>query len=259
MEKKITACEGTFGTPSRIRSHLAHECWPSPSRRPSPSTSSAARSQAEARFTRTSRRRLAIVRAGPPRLRRRHRPLAASITASSPPPPPPPPSPHRRHGTAAAPPLTRLSPAAPLSAGRQDLGQAQPVPGRRVRQVRVLQPARVGQGPPRARHHPGRRGARRAQAGRHRRRGEPFRKSFQTRTQPPHTAAALPPGDVWEHRHRRRDGVRAARVRLRHLHGRALLGRAAPADAHAWRQGETCSSALSGPRVGAGPGLVSLR
>ena len=184
----------------------------------------------------------------PASLRRRLRPLAASITASSPPPLSPPPSPHRRrprqpapphrrrprqpasrHGTAAAPPLTRLSPAAPLSAGRQDFGQAQPVPGRRVRQVRVLQPARVGQGPPRARHHPGRRGARRAQAGRHRRRGEPFRKSLSH----PHTAAA----------HRRRFTAR-----------RRLATPASPSRWCARSAGTTASSAWPSPSRSSGAG-----
>ena len=110
------------------------------------------------------------------------------------------------------------------------------MPGGRgaVRQVRVLQPTLLCQGPPRSRHHRGGREERQAEEGGHGRRGH-----------------------LRQHGHRRRDGVRPARVRLRHLHGRALLRRAPQAHAHARREGDRHAQGREGHRHGAqGGGAV---
>ena len=101
---------------------------------------------------------------------------------------------------------------------RRHAGHPDQQPRRRgrdpLRQGRVLQSCRVGEGPAGAQHHRGGRAQRRAEARPDRRRS-----------------------DQRQHRHRTRHGVRAEGLSAGRHHGRQLLDRAAQADAHARRQG----------------------
>ena len=96
---------------------------------------------------------------------------------------------------------------------------------RRLRQVRVLQPGRLGQGPAGAQHHRGRRARRHAEARADRGRG-----------------------DQRQHRHRPRHGLRRQGLSAGRDHGRQLLDRAAAADAHPRRQGGADAAGAQGPR-----------
>ena len=106
---------------------------------------------------------------------------------------------HSRHGRRHA----RHPDQQPRARGRADL-----------RQGRVLQPGRLGQGPAGAQHHRGGRALRRAEARADRGRG-----------------------DERQHRHRTGHGLRPEGLSAGRDDGRQLLGRAAAADAHAGRQG----------------------
>ena len=94
-----------------------------------------------------------------------------------------------------------------------------------LRQVRVLQPGRLGQGPPGAQHHRGGRARRHAEARPDRGRG-----------------------DQRQHRHRARDGLRRQGLSAGRHHGRQLLGRAAAADALPRRQGGADAAGAEGLR-----------
>ena len=94
-----------------------------------------------------------------------------------------------------------------------------------LRQVRVLQPGRLGQGPAGAQHHRGGRARRHAEAGPDRGRG-----------------------DERQHRHRARDGLRRQGLSAGRHHGRQLLGRAAAADALPRRQGRADAARAEGLR-----------
>ncbi len=97
-----------------------------------------------------------------------------------------------------------------------------------VREVRVLQSARLGQGPARDRHHRGCREARRPEARPDRRRG-----------------------DLGQHRHRARDGLRREGLSVRGDDGRDLLGRAPQDHAHARREGDPDACRRTRQRHGA--------
>ena len=102
-----------------------------------------------------------------------------------------------------------------------------PRAGRRhhLRQVRVLQSGRFGQGPPRAQHHRGGRTRRHAEARPDRGRG-----------------------DQRQHRHRPRHGLRRQGLPIGGDHGRQLLRRAAPAHALLRRQGDPDAAGAEGLR-----------
>ena len=94
-----------------------------------------------------------------------------------------------------------------------------------LRQVRVLQPGRLGEGPAGAQHHRGRRARRHAEA-----RTDGGR------------------GDQRQHRHRPRDGLRRQGLPAGGDHGRLVLDRAAAADALPRRQGRADPARVEGAR-----------
>ena len=98
-------------------------------------------------------------------------------------------------------------------------------PRQDLRQGRVLQSGRLGQGPAGAQHHRGGRARRHAEARPDRGRG-----------------------DQRQHRHRARHGLRAEGLSAGRHHGRQLLDRAPQADAHARRQGRADAARPEGLR-----------
>ena len=94
-----------------------------------------------------------------------------------------------------------------------------------LREGRVLQSRRLGQGPPRSQHHRGSRARRQAQARADRGRG-----------------------DQRQYRHRPCNGLRAEGLSAGRHHGRQLFGRTAQADAHVRRQGGADASRPEGLR-----------